>query len=88
MKDTARRETVRREVVAYQTVEVPDGCVICVTCRGRGKASKYDCGWSSLVHSPELAVKRTCPTCGGLGYVNEDGTMAEGADHSAMMNCF
>jgi DnaJ-class molecular chaperone len=40
----------------------------CKTCNGSGMASRYDMGWRSLVHSDELAAKRTCVVCCGRGY--------------------
>lgn len=62
---------VHRWVEKLEEVEIPDGHVVCLTCDGRGKRSRYDEGWRSLSHSRELAAKRTCYGCNGLGWVPE-----------------
>ena len=57
---------------------IPEDHVACPICKGDGAVSKYDQGWRSLTHSPELAAKRTCWRCGGLGYIPaEDPRVAE-----------
>lgn len=42
---------------------------LCGACKGKGATSKYDEGWRSLVHDPELAALRDCMVCGGRGVV-------------------
>jgi hypothetical protein len=61
-----------------QSVQVPEGHVKCSHCEGRGMLSKYDEGWSSIVHSEELAALHRCMFCGGRGYV-VDPEAADGA---------
>ena len=53
----------------FEEITVPQGYIVCDMCKGRGMMSDYDMGWSSLVHSPELAAKKPCMGCGGEGYV-------------------
>lgn len=61
--------TITRYKMGYEQVEVPEGYEPCSYCKGRGQMSKYDEGWNSLVHSPDLAALHDCWTCGGAGYV-------------------
>lgn len=42
---------------------------VCTICKGEGMVSKYDLGWRSFMHSPELAAKQTCWRCAGTGKV-------------------
>lgn len=60
---------IRRYKLILETIEVPEGHLVCSNCKGAAMLSKYDEGIKSLVHDPDLAVKRKCPTCNGLGYV-------------------
>lgn len=64
-------EKIQRLVIEerYEEVEVPEGHIVCYSCKGKGSSSKYDEGWNSLVHSPELAARRSCTFCQGLGHV-------------------
>lgn len=61
-----------REKIVPEEVEIPEEHVVCPHCKGKGLMSKYDEGWSSVVHSPELAAKHECYRCNGLGYVPEE----------------
>ena len=60
-----------RHVETYESVEVPEGYEVCSRCDGKGGSSKYDEGWHSLVHSPELAAFVECFACGGQGYTKD-----------------
>lgn len=58
-----------RHRIITEPVEIPEGHLVCSHCKGAGMLSKYDEGFKSLVHNPDLAVKRPCDTCNALGYV-------------------
>jgi DnaJ-class molecular chaperone len=60
---------INRYKESYEEVEVPDGFKVCQTCKGKGAMSKYDRGWTSFVHSPELAAMERCWICNGQGFV-------------------
>lgn len=61
-------ETIHRNRLTTEEVVVPEGHEVCSSCKGLGYLSKYDMGWSSPVHSPELAAKRQCLFCNGQGF--------------------
>jgi len=61
----------RRNPYAYEQVEVPEDHVVCPQCKGKGYTTKYEQGWSSLCHDPELAAPIECMTCGADGYVTQ-----------------
>lgn len=63
--------TILRRAFVDQQIEVPDGQKPCPRCEGRGNVTKYELGWSSLVHDPSFAAPEACYSCGGLGYVPE-----------------
>lgn len=44
---------------------------ICKYCNGRGVWSKYDHGWTSIIHSEELAALRKCSRCNGTGLIKK-----------------
>lgn len=64
-------QIVRRNPNAVELVEVPEDHVVCPTCKGKGYTSKYEQGWSSLSHAPDLAAPIECLVCGGDGYVTQ-----------------
>lgn len=62
-------EKILRYKEGYEEIEVPDDHKPCGYCKGKGRMSKYDEGWSSVMHSPDLAALHECLVCGGAGYV-------------------
>lgn len=62
---------IYRRTSGWEKVEVPWGHVPCWRCKGAGQMSKYDEGWSSVMHEPSLAALRECFACGGRGYLKE-----------------
>lgn len=65
----ASEGTIYRHRVITEEIKIPKEDVSCPICKGAGMMSKYDEGWTSFIHDPELAAKRTCWRCAGLGHV-------------------
>jgi hypothetical protein len=61
--------TIYRRKISYEELKIPEGYKICTYCKGKGLLSKYDMGWSSVVHDPELAALEECYACGGSGVI-------------------
>lgn len=59
---------ILRRTMGYEEIEIPEGHEVCSWCKGKGMTSKYDEGWSSVLHEPSLAAERTCLWCDGAGY--------------------
>lgn len=59
---------VRTEIVTKE-VTVPEGHVVCRLCKGKGRMSKYDQGWRSIVYDSDMDAPAICYVCNGLGYV-------------------
>lgn len=55
--------------VVLEEVEIPEGHVVCPNCSGKGLLSKYDEGWTSIVHDPVLAALQECIRCNGKGHI-------------------
>jgi len=64
-------DVIMRRVVTTVEVDVPDGMRPCPSCEGKGLLSRYDEGWTSFIHDPELAALRQCVVCAGSGLLPE-----------------
>lgn len=60
---------ITRFRIIQESIEVPEGNIICGRCGGKALVSKYDEGVKTLVHDPELDLKRPCSKCLGVGYL-------------------
>jgi hypothetical protein len=63
---------ITRRIVTFETIDIPDGFVVCPMCKGKGMLSKYDQGVKSLVHDASLAALEECHWCKGQGYIDEE----------------
>jgi hypothetical protein len=64
--------TIHRVKIVTEEVEVPDGYMVCPHCKGKGRLTKYDQGWTTFMPDPSFAAPEECYVCRGLGFVPGD----------------
>jgi DnaJ-class molecular chaperone len=72
MSDHNNTASRRTRVDQFEDVEIPEGCVTCPSCEGKGNMTAYERGTRSLVYCPEFDIPTTCFTCFGDCYVKAE----------------
>ncbi len=55
----------------YETVMVPDNCVVCLECKGRGQV-RWRYSEPSFTNNPAVSDYWPCIYCEGQGYVEKE----------------